>query len=329
MRSSLLVFLALALALPAFGQRRPGPNMDSQYHLGPDSLIQQNVPKGTISEKFTIPSQVYPGTIHDYWVYVPAQYDPAKPAALMIFNDGHAFMQFDGQVRAQNVMDNLISRREIPVMIGVFVNPGRTPEQPQASRREWGDRTGNRPEEYNSIDDRYARIILDELIPAVKKDYNISDDPNMRGIGGASSGGIAAFVAAWHGSDQIHKMFSFVGTYVNLGNRGGHTLAQIVRDSPKKPLRIYLQDGRNDNRGLARDGSYNQERDWFYNNVQLAKALEDKGYDLNYTWGIGNHGQVQGGAILPEIMRWLWRDHGVSTDPNDTVERSFHEAVQN
>lgn len=325
MRSLTPVFIALALGSLAFGQGRPGPNMDSQYHLGPDSLIQQNVPKGTISEKRTIPSEVYPGTIHDYWVYVPAQYDPAKPAALMIFNDGHAFMQTDGQVRAQNVMDNLISRREIPVMIGVFVNPGRTPEQPQASRREWGDRTGNRPEEYNSIDDRYARIIVDELIPAVKKDYNISDDPDMRAIGGASSGGIAAFVAAWHGSNQIHKMFSFVGTYVNLANRGGHTLAQLVRDSPKKPLRIYLQDGRNDNRGMGRDGSYNQERDWFYNNVQLAKALEGKGYDVNYTWGIGNHGQVQGGAILPEIMRWLWRDHGVSTDPNDQVERSFNE----
>ena len=325
MRFPLLLFAAFTTAVMAFAQGPRGPNMDSQYHLGPDSLIQQNVPKGAFSEKRTIPSEVYPGTIHEYWVYVPAQYDPAKPAALMIFNDGHEFMRFDGPIRAQNVLDNLISRREIPVMIGVFVNPGRTPEQPQAGRREWGDRTGNRPEEYNSIDDRYARVVLDELIPAVKKDYNLSDDPKMRGIGGTSSGGIAAFVAAWHGSDRIGKMFSFVGTYVNLGNRGGHTLAQLVRDSPKKPLRVYLQDGRNDNRGIARDGSYNQERDWFYNNVQLAKALEDKGYDVNYTWGIGNHGQVQGGAILPEIMRWLWRDHGVSTDPHDMVERSFNE----
>ncbi len=120
-------------------------------------------------------------------------------------------------------------------------------------------------------------------------------------------------------------MFSFVGTYVNLRGRGGHTLAQVVRDSDKKPLRIYLQDGRNDNRGVGRDGSYNQERDWFHNNVELAAALEEKGYDVNYTWGIGNHGQAHGGAILPEIMRWLWRDHGVSTDPNDAVERSFNE----
>src|SRR6202008_1324647 len=158
----------------------PGPNPNSQYRLGPDSLPQEGVPKGDIRGPYTLACKVYPGTQHTYWVYVPAQYDPKVPAALMIFQDGQAFKDENGDIRAQNVMDNLIYRREIPVMIGVFINPGRTPEQPEPNPREWGDRTTNRPTEYNSLDEKYARFIVDELLPALKKDYNISDDPERR-----------------------------------------------------------------------------------------------------------------------------------------------------
>jgi enterochelin esterase family protein len=222
-----------------------------------------------------------------------------------------------------NVLDNLIYRREIPVMLGVFINPGRRPDQPEPPEPGggWGDRSTNRPEEYNSIHDKYARVIVDELMPALRKEYNLSHDPEMHGIGGASSGATAAFTVAWHRPDQFRKVFSFVGSFVNLGDRGGHTLSDLVLQHDRKPFRIFLQDGRNDNRGRG-DGS--TERDWFYNNVKLAEALTKKGYDLNYTWGIGNHGQKQGGAIFPEIMRWLWRDaQVVSTDRNDQVERSF------
>ena len=297
---------------------------DAYYRLGPDSLPMDGVPKGKYTEAKVIKSEVYPGTQHTYWVYVPAQYDPSQPTAVMIFNDGQAFMKDPGDVRAHNVLDNLIYRREIPVMLGVFINPGRRPDQPEPPEPGggWGDRTTNRPEEYNSIHDKYARVIVDELMPALRKEYNISDDPEMHGIGGASSGGIAAFTVAWHRPDEFRKVFSFVGSFVNLGNRGGHTLSDLVLQEEKKPFRIFLQDGRNDNRGR---GDSN-ERDWFYNNVKLAEALTRKGYDVNYTWGIGNHGQKQGGAILPEIMRWLWRDaQVVSTDRNDMVERSFRE----
>lgn len=299
----------------------PAPHPDSQYRLGPDSLPQEGVPKGEIRGPFTLPSDAYPGTQHTYWVYVPPQYDPAEPAALMVFQDGHAFMNPDGDMRAQNVMDNLIYRREIPVMIGVFINPGRRPDQPEPNAREWGDRTTNRPTEYNSLDDRYARVITDELLPTLKKDYNISDDPEMRGIGGSSSGAIAAFTVAWERPDHFRKVLSNVGSFVNL--RGGHVYPEKVRKSAKKPIRIYLCDGRNDNRGLRRDGSYDETRDWFHQNVRLMKALTEKGYDVNYSWGMNGHGQKFGGAILPEMMRWLWRDGPVSTDPNDTLERSF------
>ena len=316
--------LLFAVAAPAQQQQQqqqqPPPGDDRHYKLGPDSLPQEGVPKGRIVGPHTLPSEVFPGTQHTYWVYVPAQYDPATPAALMVFNDGQAMMAPEGDVRAQNVMDNLIYRREIPVMIGVFINPGRRPDQPEPTPRDWGDRNTNRPTEYNSLDDRYARVIIDELLPALKKEYNISDNPEHRGIGGASSGAIAAFTVAWERPDQFRKVLSIVGSFVNL--RGGHVYPEKVMEGERKPIRVFLQDGRNDNRGLRGD-RYDPNRDWFHQNVRLAEALTKKGYDLNYTWGIGRHGQKQGGAIVPEMMRWLWRDGPISTDPRDTVERAF------
>jgi enterochelin esterase-like enzyme len=303
----------------------PGPNPDSQYRLGPDSLPQEGVLKGEIRGPFTLPCQVYPGTQHTYWVYVPAQYDPAVPAALMIFQDGQAFKDENGDIRAQNVMDNLIYRREIPVMIGVFINPGRTPEQPEPSPKiGWGDGFTNRPAEYNTPDDKYARVITEELMPVLSKEYNLSKDPEMHGIGGSSSGAIAAFSVAWERPDAFRKVLSNVGSFVDL--RGGYVYPERVLASRKKPIRVFLCDGRNDNRGLRR-GVYNEKMDWFYQNVRLMKALTRKGYDVNYAWGMNRHGQKFGGAIMPEMMRWLWRDGPVSTDPNDAVERTFRQPV--
>jgi enterochelin esterase family protein len=300
----------------------PAPSPDVHYRLGPDSLPQEGVPKGEMRGPFTLPSQAYPGTQHTYWVYVPAQYDAARPASLMIFNDGQAFMNMDGDMRAPNVFDNLIHRREIPVMLSVYINPGRTPEQPEPTPKEWGDRTTNRPTEYNSLDDRYARVIVDELMPALAKDYNISKDPEQRGIGGASSGAIAAFTVAWERPNEFRKVLSLIGSFVNL--RGGDAYADLVRKAEKKPLRVYLQDGRNDNRGRGRGGVYDPRRDWFLQNVRLKEALVEKGYDVNYQWGIGAHNQKHGGMVLPDMLRWLWRDHTVSTDVNDAVERALN-----
>jgi enterochelin esterase family protein len=304
----------------------PGPDGNSQYRLGPDSMPQPGVPQGEMRGPFTLACNVYPGTQHTYWVYVPAQYDPAVPASLMIFNDGQAFKAEDGDIHAQHVMDNLIYRREIPVTIGVFINPGRRPDQPEPNLSEWGDRTTNRPAEYNTPDDKYARIIVDELMPALYQDYNISKDPEQHGIGGSSSGAIAAFMVAWERPDQFRKVLSNVGSFVNL--RGGQVYADRVLAEDKKPIRVFLCDGRNDNRGIGRGGQYDQDRDWFYQNVRLMQALTAKGYDVNYTWGMNLHGQKFGGAILPEMMRWLWRDGPVSTDPNDMTERSFRGPVK-
>ncbi|HKB04994.1 MAG TPA: alpha/beta hydrolase-fold protein [Gemmataceae bacterium] len=316
---------ALALAQPKQPPAAaPAPGPDSQYRLGPDSLPQDGVPKGEIKGPFILPCQVYTGTQHTYWVYVPAQYNPGVPTALMVFNDGQAFKNEKGDMRAQNVMDNLIYRREIPVMLGVFINPGRRPDQPEPTPSNWGDRDTNRPTEYNSLDDKYARVITEELLPALQKEFNISKDPEMRGIGGSSSGAIAAFTVAWERPDQFRKVLSNVGSFVNL--RGGHKYADILAEAEKKPIRVYLCDGRNDNRGI-RKGKYDERMDWFHQNVRLMKALTKKGYDVNYAWGMNGHGQKFGGAILPDMMRWLWRDGPVSTDPDDKVERSFRQAA--
>lgn len=342
-RTTLLLVAALisvenSLSQPAAGAagttnapgRRGGrgggtnPTNDFFYRLGPDSRPMDGVPKGEFSEAKVIKSDVFPGTQHTYWVYVPAQYDPSQPAGLMVFNDGQAFKNETGDMQVHNVLDNLIYRREIPVMLGVFINPGRRPDQPEPTPSNWGDRDTNRPEEYNALNDKYPRVIVDELLPALRKEYNITTDPELCGIGGASSGAIAAFTVAWHRPDHFRKVFSFIGTFVNLGNRGGHTYPDLILQSDKKPLRVYLQDGRNDNRQGSRGGNDPNSNDWFYQNVRMADALTKKGYDVNYSWGMGNHSSKHGGAIFPDIMRWLWRDaQKVSTDRTDMVERSF------
>src|ERR1700720_2936427 len=219
------------------------PNTDVYYRLAPDAIAQDGVPKGELRGPFTLPSQAYPGTQHTYWIYVPAQYDPAAAASLMIYNDGQAFMAPEGDVRAQFVMDNLIYRREIPVMIGVFINPGRRPDQPEPTPGNWGDRDTNRPTEDNTLDDKYPRVIVDELLPVLYKDYNISKDPERHGIGGSSSGAIAAFTVAWERPDQFRQDLSNVGRFTNI--RGGNAYPDIIRKSERKPIRVFLVDGRN------------------------------------------------------------------------------------
>lgn len=311
--------LLIGLALTSIASAAP---TDDVYHLGPDSAPQPGVPQGTVTEWAQLPSEAYPGTLHDYCVYVPAQYDKAKPTALMIFQDGQAWVRETGDYRVPFVFDNLIYRREMPVTIAVFINPGRTPEQPQASASSWGDQTSNRPQEYNALDEKYARVIVDELLPVLTRQYNISTNPEDRAIAGASSGAIAAFTVAWHRPDQFRKVISTIGSFTNI--RGGHTYPDLIRQSERKPIRIFLQDGLNDNRGRRRNSTeYNPEWDWHAQNRKMVESLTEKGYDVNFTWGIGTHSNKQSGAILPEMLRWLWRDYPRPDNPQDDSNRTL------
>src|SRR5262249_34886108 len=187
--------------------------------------------------------------------------------------------------------------------------------------KEWGDRTTNRPTEYNALDDKYSKLIIDELLPALSKDYNISSDPNDRAIAGASSGAICAFTVAWHRPDQFRKVISTIGSFTNI--RGGHVYPDLIRESEPKPIRVFLQDGLNDNRGRRRGGEYDPKWDWHAQNRKMVEALTGKKYDVNFTWGIGTHSNKQGGAIMPDMLRWLRRDYPRPDDPNDDSNRQL------
>ena len=293
-RATLRVLRPLALAL--FTTLATAAPTDEVYKLGPDSEPQAGVPQGKVSAWAQLPSEAYPGTLHDYCVYVPAQYDPAKPAALMIFQDGQAWVRATGDYRAPFVLDNLIYRREIPVMIAVFINPGRKPEQAEASASDWGDRS-NRPQEYNALDDKYAKVIIDELLPVLAKQYNLSPQPEDRGIGGASSGAIAAFTVAWHRPDQFRKVLSTIGSFTNI--RGGHVYPDLIRNNERKPIRIFLQDGVNDNRGLRGQGeaaTYSPDRDWHAQNIKMVAGADGEGLRRELHLGHRHAFQQAGGA---------------------------------
>ena len=268
----------------------------SSYSLGPDSHRHDGVPQGAVTHHVFRSAGVFPGTIREYWIYTPAQYDGSADAALMVFQDGHAYVSENGDFRVPIVFDNLIHQRAMPVTIGVFVNPGHhADELPKAG---WGGKD-NRSVEYDTLSDAYARFLLDELLPEVQQSVRISTDPERRAIAGISSGGICAFTVAWQRPDAFRKVLSHVGSFTDI--RGGHAYPSLVRKTkPKKPLRVYLQDGEHD--------LDNEHGNWWLANQQMVRALAFAGYDHHFEAGDGGHDGKHGGAILPESLRWLWRD---------------------
>lgn len=279
------ILLPLVLAAGAGAQ---------QYAHGPDSERHEGTPRGTLT-KFTWKSGqgLFPKTTRDYWVYVPAQYEPEKPACLMVFQDGSQAILETGDFRVPIVFDNLISKGSMPVTIGVFINPGEL-------RVGSGESAVllNRSFEYDDVDDRYARFLTEELLPQVTKHWNISLDPNDRAIAGVSSGGIAAFTAAMLHPEFFHRVLSFIGSYANL--RGGNVWPDLVRKMEPAPLRVFLQDGNHD---LNIFGG-----DWWLSNQAMNSALEYRGYEVKFVTGTEGHNGKHGGAILPEALSWLWHD---------------------
>lgn len=264
---------------------------EETYPYEEDSERHEGVPTGTVT-KHLWKSTIY-NNYREYYVYVPAQYDPEKPAALMVFQDGFTYVKEDGDFRVPIVFDNLIHKGEMPVTIGLFINPGHDsadlPESPyRASNRSW---------EYDELSDRYVRFLTEEIIPELAKNYILTDDPKMRAIGGLSSGAICAFTAAWQRPDYFHKVLSHIGSYTDI--RGGHIYPALIRKHHPKDIRIFLQDGSND--------LNNRFGNWWLANQQMASSLEFRGYDFKFVTGTGGHDGKHGGAILPESLRWLWR----------------------
>jgi enterochelin esterase family protein len=274
------------------------PPMELQYPYGRDSLRQEGVPRGEVMTHVWRDSKVFPGTIRRYYVYVPAQYDASKPAALMVFQDGHTYTKEDGDFRVPVVFDNLIHKGDMPVTIGVFVDPGhKKAELPP--KPGWKPEPENRSVEYDTLSGDYAKFLLEEILPAVAKDHPFTDDPEGHAICGISSGGICAFTVAWQRPDAFRKVLSHVGSFTDI--RGGHAYPSMIRKDDKKPIRVFLQDGSND-----LDNKYGN---WPLANRQMAAALKFREYDYRFVYGKGGHNGNHGGAILPESLRWLWRDY--------------------
>ena len=270
--------------------------------FGPDSYDQPGVPKGTLSEKLTHTSQMYEGMTSDYWIYVPAQYDPNVPAALMVWHDGQRLVPREEPARLQIAIDNLIHQKKIPVMIQVFTAPGMV-----------GTRA-MRATQYDTVSDKFARYLRDELLPEVYKKYNIRKDGYSRGIAGYSSGGISSFTVAWFQPDQFSRVLAQIPSLVSIGwtpggtNEGGNMYPFKVRREPKRNIRVYVQDGIND--GEQQWGS------WPLQAIQFANGLKLRGYDFKLSYGTGTHNDNDGRAKVPEQLTWLWRGY----DPAKTEQ---------
>ncbi len=270
------------------------------YKPGPDSQKHDGVPAGEVVGPALFKSKAFDGTVRQYWVYVPAQYKPGTATAVLVFQDGQRAINPKGTILAPAVLDNLIHRKEIPVTIGLFVTPGHKGAEYPATLGTGNP--SNRSVEYDSLGAAFAKLIVDEMLPEVAKKYTLTNDPNERAIAGFSSGGIAAFTVAWERPDAFRRVYSAIGSFTDL--RGGHVYPDLVRKEDAKPIRVYVQDGVHDLRSPA-----NLKRDWFVQNQKMVAALREKDYDYRYVLGAGGHSDDHGGALLPDALRWLWRDH--------------------
>jgi enterochelin esterase family protein len=271
------------------GKKMGGGNLEV-YTVHPDSVEKPDVPKGKLTQVPKWESKIFEGTSRDWWVYVPAQYTPDNPACVMVWQDGAGAKNY-----VPVVMDNLIAKGDLPIMVNVFISPG--------VRK---DGRPNRSFEYDTLSDQYARFVLEEILPEVEKTVKLRHDAQSLAIAGISSGGICAFTVAWERPNEFSKVLSWVGSFTNIASgptlrAGGHNYPALIRKTPKKPIRVFLQDGEND--------LDNVHGNWPLANQQMAKSLAFVGYDYKFEFGHGFHSDRHGRAILPDSLRWLWRDY--------------------
>lgn len=301
--ATLSILLALSLIASFCGSPSLAAN---DFKATPDHQRQAGVPEGQVQEMPPWKSTIYPNTIRDWWVYIPAQYKAEQPASVMFFQDGHDYVNVKGNWRVPIVFDNLIARGEMPVTIAVFINPGHDVGKGDAFHNvRW--QASNRSLEYDSLGDRYARFLIEEIMPALKERWKISDDPASRAIAGASSGGICSFTVAWERPDQFRKVLSTIGSFVNL--RGGDVYPSLIRKTERRPLRVYLEDSAGD--------LDNKFGNWPLANQQMNAALRYMGYDERFDYVEGfAHNSNHGGSVFPDALKWLWRKEEPAPAPS-------------
>jgi enterochelin esterase-like enzyme len=314
--------------------------------FGPLSYQQEGVPAGTLSPKIIHTSKIYDGMKSEYWIYVPAQYDAKTPAALTVFQDGEWYLDRNGKNPALNVIDNLIAQKKIPVMICVFINPGDIEGSPgtptfdfvKAYSTKWHRtmKDSMRSTLYDTVSDRYARFLRDEVLAEVEAKYNLRKDAYSHAITGLSSGGICSFNAAWQMPDLFSRVISWIGSFTSIQWKedpavpdGGQDYPEKILRGPKRDIRVWLQDGSNDLE-LATYGS------WAPANLRMANALKMKEYDFHFSFGKGSHNSGQGAAEFPEEIVWLWRDYdpaktsqAYEMDPAEKTRPPFRMAIVN
>ncbi len=295
--------------------------------FGPLSYLQPGVPSGNLSEKLTHTSKIYDGMKSEYWIYVPAQYDANTPAAVMVFQDGGGYIARNGNNPTLNVIDNLIAQKKIPVMICIFINPGDISDSPgtptynfvKAYADKW-QRTlkdSMRSTLYDTVSDKYARFLRDEILAEVGAKYNLRKDAYSHGITGLSSGGICSFNAAWQMPDLFSRVITWIGSFESIQWKedpavpdGGQDYSDKVLREPHRNIRVWLQDGSND----LENPNYG---DWPMANIRMANSLKTREYDFHFSFGKGTHNPGHGAAQFPEEMTWLWRDY----DPAKTEQQ--------
>ena len=274
---------------------------DRGYNPCAEAYPGADVPTGEIATHADwSQSRIYPETVRDLFVYTPAGLDRSKPAKLIVFQDGAGYLNPEGPVRAARVLDSLHASGEIAPTVAVFVNPGRLPIDEAASPREKREAaSAQRSIEYDSMTGDYGRFVIEDLLPFVETTHGLTltTDPTGRTICGISSGGICAFTVAWRNPDQFGRVLSHCGSFVNI--RGGHNYAYLVRSTPTKPIRVFLQSGANDAGYITGD--------WPLANQAMASALAFGRYDYRFEFGTGGHSLRHAGAIFADSLRWLWR----------------------
>jgi sugar lactone lactonase YvrE/enterochelin esterase-like enzyme len=281
----LLPLLLLSVCAFAADDFVPAP----EHHENPA------VPHGMVTPMPPWESKIFPNTTRDWWVYVPAQCKPDQPAAVMVFQDGHDYVDLKGHWRVPIVFDNLIASGDMPPTIAILIDPGHDTSKPKPQSA-W--KNSNRSLEYDALGDRYARFLTEEILPEVEKQHALSHDPEMRAICGASSGAICAFTVAWEHPEAFRKVLSTIGSFTNI--RGGNAYPSLIRKTEHKPIRIYQADTSGD-----LDNAFGN---WPLANQQMHAALQYMGYDARFDFAEGyGHNSNHAGAIFPTALRWLWR----------------------